>query len=105
MESKTSHRRLSRMERVRRVWALRVKGWRLHAIAKELGVSIPQVAQDIALAFDEYRKEMAAEAAESARLDLARHDKIIEYFFPLAEEGNHKAAQVIQRSLDARGKI
>jgi hypothetical protein len=60
---------------------------------------------DVSRAFAEYRAQMALEAAEVARMDLARLDEMLKALWPAVQRGDTKACSCAINVLARRGRI
>jgi len=105
MGTKTEARKTRALERSRKAWELRLAGHSITQIARTLGVSIGQASMDVSRAFAEYREQMAKEAAEVARLDLARLDEILKALWPAVQQGDTKAVAQAINVLGRRARI
>lgn len=96
---------LNTVESALSAWDMKVRGEPLTDIAHAHGMTIEGAKRLLKEAHDAIHEDLKSALEQNRTLDLERIDGLIRTYYPMAKEGDEKAANVTLKCLERRAKL
>ena len=101
----TDNKKLLAQERRTQVWALRLSGASVRAIAQQIGISKSRVHTIIVSELDNLRKERERIVDKYLDMELARIDRLLLAVMPAAQQGDLDAVGEARKLIETKAKM